>query len=171
MKDAADTSDTIESSSGRTGIRGGRGRPSGRWLKASLRRPVESQSSPDSGESRQASVVSLDALIADPGRASEVPRQQIPTVLARLAAEQAALSALQGALTARLVSSQSEPRPDPVDRLLTADEVAGMLGMTKRWVQRRARRFPFARKLSDRAVRYSEAGLKRWMVNRRINVA
>ncbi|MGE3344143.1 MAG: helix-turn-helix transcriptional regulator [Vicinamibacterales bacterium] len=53
-------------------------------------------------------------------------------------------------------------------RLLTAEEVAKMLGVTKRWVQRRARRLPFARRISVRSVRYSEAGLKRWMTNRQM---
>jgi len=52
------------------------------------------------------------------------------------------------------------------DRLLTAEEVARLLGVTKRWVQRRARRLPFARQISVRSVRYSEAGLKRWMTVR-----
>jgi predicted DNA-binding transcriptional regulator AlpA len=52
------------------------------------------------------------------------------------------------------------------DRLLTAVEVAVVLGVTKRWVQRRARRLPLSRRISVRSVRYSEAGLKRWMAHR-----
>jgi len=43
--------------------------------------------------------------------------------------------------------------------------------VTGRWAQRRARRLPFARRLSAHAVRYSEAGLKRWMANRHVRDA
>ena len=39
-----------------------------------------------------------------------------------------------------IVAAQSEA----VDRLLTVEEVARNLGVTKRWVQKRARRLPFA---------------------------
>jgi hypothetical protein len=35
-------------------------------------------------------------------------------------------------------------------------------------VQRRARWLPFSRRISVRSVRYSEAGLKRWMANRQL---
>jgi hypothetical protein len=54
---------------------------------------------------------------------------------------------------------------------MTAEEVATALGVTQRWVQRRARRLPFARRISDHAIRYSETGLKRWMSNRKLSVA
>lgn len=57
------------------------------------------------------------------------------------------------------------------ERLLTAEEVAQSLGVTPRWVQRRARRLPFARQLSEHAIRHSEPGLKRWMAHRRADVA
>ncbi|OFW22435.1 MAG: hypothetical protein A3G21_21800 [Acidobacteria bacterium RIFCSPLOWO2_12_FULL_66_21] len=60
---------------------------------------------------------------------------------------------------------------ESAERLLTGKEVAHAQGMTKRWVQRRARRLPFARQLSDHAIRYSEAGLRRWMANRHVHAA
>jgi predicted DNA-binding transcriptional regulator AlpA len=72
-------------------------------------------------------------------------------------------------LTSRLLTP---PDPSPTgresDRLLTAEEVADTLGVNKRWVQRRARRLPFARRISAHAIRYSEVGLKRWMTNGRL---
>jgi predicted DNA-binding transcriptional regulator AlpA len=90
-------------------------------------------------------------------------------LVAELASKQAALSAIQGVLTARLLVTPAERASDDGgDRLLSAEEVASMLGVTKRWVQRRARRLPFSRRISVRSVRYSEAGLKRWMSARRI---
>jgi predicted DNA-binding transcriptional regulator AlpA len=109
----------------------------------------------------------LLVLLQAPARAAEIPLEQIPALVAELASEQAALSAIQGVLTARLLVTPSERTfDDGGDRLLTAEEVAKMLGVTKRWVQRRARRLPFSRRISVRSVRYSEAGLKRWMAHR-----
>lgn len=79
--------------------------------------------------------------------------------------------AIQGVLMTRLLASQSAVSDASPDQLLTAEEVAKALGVTRRWVQRRARRLPFARRLSAHAVRYSESGLKRWMANRRMSIA
>jgi predicted DNA-binding transcriptional regulator AlpA len=116
---------------------------------------------------------SVASLVANPSSVSEIPLDKIPALVAELASEQSALSALQGALTTRLLVSQAsaEVRAESTDRLLTAEEVASTLGVTKRWVQRRARRLPFARRISDHAIRYSECGLKRWMLTRRISAA
>ena len=116
---------------------------------------------------------SLASLVANPFSASEAPVEQIPALVAELASEQSALSALQGALTVRLLVSQADAatRPEPGDRLMTAEEVATALGVTPRWVQRRARRLPFARRISEHAIRYSESGLRRWMSNRKLSAA
>jgi predicted DNA-binding transcriptional regulator AlpA len=116
---------------------------------------------------------SVAALVANPARASEVPVHQIPALVAELALEQATLCALQGVLTTRLLISPAAETASHQsgDRLLTVDEVASLLGVNRRWVQRRAKRLPFARRISDRSIRYSEAGLKRWMANRQIRVA
>jgi predicted DNA-binding transcriptional regulator AlpA len=112
------------------------------------------------------------SLIANPSTASEIPTHQIPALVAELASEQATLSALQGVLTARLLASQDNAETtESADRLLTAEQVAMIVGVTKRWVERRARRLPFARRLSAHAVRYSEAGLRRWMSNRLTRIA
>jgi len=154
------------------------------WLKASLRprNSLEDQKTPtttamgpgDSPAGRVGQLApSLASLVANPASAGEVPVDRIPALVAALASEQSALSALQGALTVRLLASQADAatRPEPSDRLMTAEEVATALGVTQRWVQRRARRLPFARRISDHAIRYSEAGLKRWMSNRKLSAA
>lgn len=114
---------------------------------------------------------SLSALLENPERVSIVPTHIIPQLIAELAARQATLCAVQGLLTSRLLAGEAAaaPRNESGERLLTADEVAHALGVTKRWVQRRARRLPFARRLSDHAIRYSEAGLRRWMTNRNVH--
>jgi predicted DNA-binding transcriptional regulator AlpA len=109
--------------------------------------------------------------VANPDLAVDVPVNQITALLASLASEQARLAAIQGVLMTRLLASQSAVSDESPDQLLTAEEVAKALGVTRRWVQRRARRLPFARRLSAHAVRYSESGLKRWMANRRMSIA
>jgi predicted DNA-binding transcriptional regulator AlpA len=111
---------------------------------------------------------SVASLLANPARAAKIPVSQIPAVVAELTSEQAALLAILGMLTTRLLVHPSPATNESSDRLLTADEVAEALGVTRRWVQRRARRLPFARRLSEHAVRYSESGLRRWMENRRV---
>jgi predicted DNA-binding transcriptional regulator AlpA len=118
---------------------------------------------------RAADYSSIAALVANPDRAVDVPVSQIAALVASLASEHAKLVAIQGVLMTRLVASQSTATGESDDRLLTAEQVANALGVTKRWVQRRARRLPFARRLSPHAVRYSESGLKRWMANRHMS--
>jgi hypothetical protein len=115
--------------------------------------------------------VTLDHLVENPTRVSDVSAERIPTLFAELAARQAALIAVQGALAARLAESTAAKSTESSDRLLSAADVAMALGVTCRWVQRRARRLPFARKLSEHAIRDSEAGLRRWMANRRAGAA
>jgi excisionase family DNA binding protein len=76
-----------------------------------------------------------------------------------------ALSALARALLEQQVAPPMGP-PQPVvapDRLLTAVQAAAVLGVSKRWLYEHAGRLPFARRLSRRALRFSEAGLRRWI--------
>ena len=49
------------------------------------------------------------------------------------------------------------------DRLLTVDEAAKLLGVTKRWLYRHQRNLPFARSLSRKNIKFSEVGLRKWM--------
>lgn len=58
------------------------------------------------------------------------------------------------------------PAVSALDRLLTAGQAASVLGVTKRWIYTRAAQLPFARHLSRRTLRFSEAGLRRWMERR-----
>ncbi|OFW29295.1 MAG: hypothetical protein A3H97_09015 [Acidobacteria bacterium RIFCSPLOWO2_02_FULL_65_29] len=76
---------------------------------------------------------------------------QIPALVAELASEQATLCAIQGVLTTRLLTSPPAETASHQsrDRLLTVDEVATILGVNRRWVQRRAKRLPFARRISE----------------------
>jgi len=79
------------------------------------------------------------------------------------------ISALQTTLAARLMVPAASARPnEPTDddRLLTAEEAAKILGVTVRWIYRH-QRLPFIRKLSRKALRVSEGGLRRWLVARK----
>ena len=55
------------------------------------------------------------------------------------------------------------PAASSPDRLLTVEEAAAVLGVSKRWLYSRAGRLPFARHLSHRALRFSDLGLRRWI--------
>jgi predicted DNA-binding transcriptional regulator AlpA len=140
-------------------------KPKSDWLKVTVRPSVPHVPRVGDRVDRRP----LDALFETPERILEVPLEQIRGLVAEVASEQAALSAIQGALTVRLLVTPDAPGSGTDgDRLLTAAEVARLLGVTKRWVQRRARRLPFAPRISVRSVRYSETGLRRWMTNRQI---
>jgi hypothetical protein len=43
------------------------------------------------------------------------------------------------------------------------DEAARRLGVTRRWLLRRASRLAFARKLSRKVVRFDPVGLENWL--------
>ena len=135
-------------SAGRCGRCQRRSRP---WLKASLR-----PTNPPDGRRRRTTpsegagalpagrvgeiCPSVASLLANPSRAAEIPMHQIPAVVAELTSEQAALMAILGMLTTRLLVPQSLPIGEACDRLLTADEVAEALGVTRRSTRRLAKR-------------------------------
>jgi len=99
--------------------------------------------------------------LTDPSLAATVPPEAVPGVLARV-------SVLQAALIARLNVSAPPASPgDVTERLLTAAEAAAILGVTTRWLYRRSRRLPFARRLSRKVLRFSEAGLRKWILSNR----
>jgi predicted DNA-binding transcriptional regulator AlpA len=105
----------------------------------------------------------IRAILEAPEKAGAVSPSQVPAVLGQLAE-------LQAIFLARLVSpngSHPSPMPSEPDRLLTADEAAPIIGMTPRWLYRHAKALPFARRLSRKALRFSEAGLRRWAASRR----
>lgn len=53
------------------------------------------------------------------------------------------------------------------DRLLDVTEAAALLDVRPRWLYDRSGTLPFARKLGGRTLRFSEAGLRRWLERRR----
>ena len=49
------------------------------------------------------------------------------------------------------------------DTPLTAEQAAALIGVSRRWVYRHADRLPFARRINRKNVRFSRAGLQRWL--------
>ena len=64
-------------------------------------------------------------------------------------------------VAARLDGKASAQRGD--DRLLDVHEAASLLGVTPRWVYRRANTLPFTRRLSKGVLRFSEMAIKTYM--------
>lgn len=115
--------------------------------------------------------LSLMEILTTPQQISDLPVEHIAPLLCQL-------SAIQNALTARLMQTHAHLEDwrsqtndaedtDPTDRLLTPEQAAAMLGVTVRWIYRHAHQLPFARRLSRKALRFSQAGLTRWIKTRR----
>jgi predicted DNA-binding transcriptional regulator AlpA len=123
-----------------------------------------------SGADVEEEAVSLDLarLLEDPSRVTEISDAEILRTMLELAGHVSAVSALQSALASRLVLSSGgagngRPEASAADRSLTPQEAATRLGVTLAWLYRHHTRLPFARKLSPKCLRFSEAGLRKWL--------
>ena len=101
--------------------------------------------------------------LPSPEALREAPADEIPALLAKLAA-------LQAVLLARLIQSEAgrTPAPQPMqDELLTAEQVAPRLHVTKAWVYKNWKRKlrAFARPISPGLLRFSKMGLERYLAN------
>ena len=103
-------------------------------------------------------------LFQDPGRAGEVMPADVPGLLGEL-------ESVRVLLFARLLSGQGavkdgrDDREAP-DRLLTPSAAAVLLGVSVRWLHKHHRQLSFTRRLSRRALRFSELGLRHWIEQR-----
>jgi hypothetical protein len=95
---------------------------------------------------------------------AEIEPPEAPALIVRLAACQQALAARM-AMNGHGASAAAAESGD-ADRLLTLDEAAAALKVEPAWLKRRASKLPFARKLSRKVIRFSEAGLRRWQARR-----
>ena len=122
------------------------------------------------GRSTQPTAVQLELarLAAALSAVNDVPMPQVPSVLSQIAAAQTALVAAQANLLARMLSpGDSRTAADNDDRWLSADEAAQLLKVHRKWLYRRAKSFPFSRRLSRKKLLFSEVGLREWMATRR----
>ena len=54
-------------------------------------------------------------------------------------------------------------QPMEKDKLLTPNEAAALMGVNRRWLYRHAGDLPFTRRFGRKTLRFSEAGLRRWI--------
>ena len=112
-------------------------------------------------EPTEASVtMTLATLAVDPMRIQHVAPGDLPSLIGETEALRAALWArLQTACVPppRATNQQSEP-----DQLLTVDEAAERLSVTRRWMYRKAAKLPFTRRIGRNTLRFSARGLERW---------
>lgn len=108
--------------------------------------------------------LSLAEILKDPQQIMNLAPEIIPPLLCQL-------SAIQNALTVQLLGNAptgnaQESNPTQ-DRLLTPHQAATLLGVTIKWLYRHAHHLPFTRRLSRKALRFSEPALQQWLKTRR----
>ena len=97
----------------------------------------------------------IAALLADP---ASVPFDHIPAAIGEL-------EKVKATLWARLTAPVPSPNGAGEDRLLTVDQAAERLGVTRDWLRRRPD-MPFVVKLSEGVVRYSSRGIDYYIATR-----
>jgi hypothetical protein len=107
----------------------------------------------------------LDAIAADPQRASGLPAAALLMLLLRVAAVQSTLTAQLA--TAPLGATQAAPAQED-DQMLSPDEAAELLKQPRRWLARNAQRLPFVRRISPRRFVCSRNGIIKWLATRRV---
>jgi len=112
-------------------------------------------------------MTSIDGLLEQPDRVSEVPVGEVPGLLVRLGALLAALAARHAANASNENKVVQIESTRSHDRNLKVDEAAEMLGVKRSWLYRHSGELPFTRRLSRRAIRFSEKGIRRWLETRR----
>ena len=91
---------------------------------------------------------------------STVPLEQVPAVLAQLAA-------LQAQLCARLLLPSLPARDEADDdEMLSPDEAAVALKQSRRWLRGNVHRLPFVKRISPRRFVCSRRGIERWLARR-----
>ena len=113
-----------------------------------------------------APVPTLVDIARNPERVVDVPLSAVPSLMAHAAALQAALAARLADIAIHC-EEPARAHPPEAERLLTPPDAAALLGVTVTWLYRHAGRLPFARRLSRKALRFSEAGLRRWLAARK----
>lgn len=104
-------------------------------------------------------------VLPDPASLDSMSTEEAAEILAQLAHAHAVLAAR---FDARRQAARESMAPAPPDRLLTPVEVAERMGVPIRWLYRNASSLPFTRRLSRKMLRFSEAGLTRYLASPRV---
>lgn len=123
--------------------------PDGRGAVGAVKRATLTVSQP-------ADVAHRDALVAHIRGLVEVHPEGSPVVLS-----------LPRAIWMAVLEGGQSPAPAESDRWLTVSEVAARLQMSKSHVYREAGKWQFVRRVGRKALRFSEAGLRKWLAARR----
>lgn len=117
------------------------------------------------------SPVTIDELIADPGRAKSLEFETVPELLAEIASREAALKTLQGALLSLMLIKHGGSSRSAEAGLLDAPELAKRLGVPESWVREQARlgRLPFIR--LGHYVRFRLEEVERFLAEQRSQAA
>ena len=107
-----------------------------------------------------AAVPTLDALAANPALADTLPAE----VLSELHGHAAKLTADLLVQLVRAATATRDGKGDAAeDRLLTVTEAAQKLGTSEDWLYENADRLPFTVRLSEKQLRFSNIGLRRYI--------
>jgi len=102
--------------------------------------------------------VTLDHLRAE---LDQLSPEELPEVIG-------ALEAARAHAWARLTRPPAiVPPTEEADATVDVKDAARLLGMSPSWLYRNAKRLPFARRVGGRAVRFSTAGIRRYLTQRR----
>lgn len=108
--------------------------------------------------------MAIDLKLGELRRSIEgLPVSDLPDALAEL-------ERLKVSVWVRLLASANGSHPAETKlqdgRWLTAVEAAALLRVTPRWLYRHQKKLPFARRLTRKCLRFSEAGLRRWQAKK-----
>lgn len=99
--------------------------------------------------------VTIQEIVEDPKRIDELEEQKIPFLMTQLAT-------VQTNLACRMIRSISSSQKSGEDRILTLDEAAERLNVSRSWLYRRSKRLPFVVR-TGRKVGFSERGLQEFI--------
>jgi predicted DNA-binding transcriptional regulator AlpA len=107
----------------------------------------------------------LHRLLDNPEAVSEIALKDVPKLIGKLGTQAAAIETVKAALLLRMAEEANRQEPD---RLLTAEEAAGILKVEKDWLYRQARNgnLPFVVRISSGQTRFSGHGLQRYIRQR-----
>jgi predicted DNA-binding transcriptional regulator AlpA len=103
-------------------------------------------------------VSDLARLLADLDR---LPTEAVPEAIGQLERAKATLWARL------MVPAPTAPALDDPDTTVDVREAARLLAMSPTWLYRHAKQLPFTRRVGRRALRFSVAGIQRYLVARR----
>jgi predicted DNA-binding transcriptional regulator AlpA len=102
----------------------------------------------------------VEELAAQPDLAADLPPEVADAI------SRTCVLAL-AAITLRVGRSAIAPAAPPAeDRLLPVEDAAARLGVSRDWLYKHARTLPFTVRVGPRQLRFSVAGLERWMCSR-----